>query len=248
LTLNLYEINKTKNILLSSIYRGGRKMRKTLQYTFLLILISSFGILIGRSFRVQQIPNGSENGCANCHNNPGGGGPRNAFGIDVQNQFLDNSGNVEWGPALANLDSDGDGFSNGEELQDPSGSWQTGQPAPGDPSLVTNPGLASDFPTSVEVLSSLPNKFELKNNYPNPFNPSTTIEFSVPEQSNVRIEVFDATGTLINELVNDVYGAGTYRTAWNARDDFGSVVSSGFYIYRMSAGNFTQAKRMILIK
>jgi hypothetical protein len=197
---------------------------------------------------VQQIPNGSENGCANCHNNPGGGGPRNAFGIDVLNQFLDNSGNVEWGPALANLDSDGDGFSNGEELQDPNGTWRTGQPAPGDPALVTNPGNASDFPTSVEILSSLPNSFELKNNYPNPFNPSTTIEFSVPEQSNVRIEVFDATGTLISELVNDVYGAGTYRTVWNARDNFGSVVSSGFYIYRMSADNFTQAKRMILIK
>ncbi len=223
-------------------------MKKRIQYAFLIFLISSVGVLIGRSFRVNQIPNGSENSCANCHVNPAGGGTRNPFGLTVQGGFLDGSGNVQWGPALASIDSDGDGFSNGEELQDPNGSWQIGQPAPGDPNLVTNPGIASDFPTSVDVLPGMPNKFELANNYPNPFNPSTTIEFSVPEQSDVKIEVFDATGTLVTELVNDFYSAGTYRTIWNARDNFGGVVASGFYIYRMTAGNFTQAKRMIFVK
>ena len=161
---------------------------------------------------------------------------------------MDGSGNVVWGAALAVIDSDGDGFSNGEELQDPDGAWQNGQPAPGDPSLVTNPGSPDDFPTSIAVLSTLPNKFELANNYPNPFNPSTTIEFSVPEQTDVKIAVFDVTGTLVTELVSEVFGAGTYRTVWNAKDNFGSHVASGLYIYRMSAGNFTQAKRMIFVK
>lgn len=223
-------------------------MRKILQYAFLIILISSFGILVGRSFRVNQIPNGNVKACANCHNNPAGGGSRNPFGSTVEGGFLDGNGNVKWGPSLAAIDSDGDGFTNGEELQDPNGTWQIGQPAPGDPSLVTLPGVASDFPTSIAVLSTLPNKFELAYNYPNPFNPSTTIEFSVPEQSNVKIQIYNATGTLVSELVNDMFGAGTYRTVWNAKDNFGSYVASGFYIYRMSAGNFTQAKRMIFVK
>jgi hypothetical protein len=223
-------------------------MKKPIQYAFLILLILSVGILIGRNFRVNQIPNGTEKRCANCHINPAGGGPRNPFGSTVEGGFLDASGNVTWGPALASIDSDGDGFTNGEELQDPEGSWQIGQPAPGDPGLVTLPGNPGDFPTPVDALPGMPGTFELANNYPNPFNPTTTIEFSVPEQSDVKIQVFDATGTLVSELVNDLYSAGTYRTKWNARDNFGSVVSSGLYIYRMSAGSFTQAKRMIFIK
>ena len=97
-----------------------------------------------RSFRVSQIPNGSVNSCANCHVNPGGGGSRNAFGQAVEAGLI--SSNVDWGPALASLDSDGDGFTNGQELQDPNGTWQTGQSAPGSASMVSKPGSASSVP------------------------------------------------------------------------------------------------------
>lgn len=102
-----------------------------------------------RPHRPGQIPNGQINGCANCHNSVFGGDARNAFGRMVEADFLTArsfSGDVIWGPALAALDADGDGATNGEELQDPEGAWQPGQPQPGDPALVTKPWDPASMP------------------------------------------------------------------------------------------------------
>ena len=100
--------------------------------------------LDARPFRVGQIPNGSVNRCANCHVNSNGGGVRNAFGQDVEARLID--GNVDWGPVLAALDSDGDDVLNGQELQDSEGTWRSGQEAPGSASLVSRPGDAGNVP------------------------------------------------------------------------------------------------------
>lgn len=86
-----------------------------------------------RPFRPGQVPNGSVLGCATCHVSAGGGGPRNAFGQQVEADFLSQAGfagDVLWGPELAALDADGDGATNGEELGDPEGSWQAGDSNP----------------------------------------------------------------------------------------------------------------------
>jgi hypothetical protein len=94
-----------------------------------------------RNFRVNEVPNGSVNNCLNCHF--GAGGPRNDMGKLIEASFLTASGSaghVIWGPLLASLDADGDGISNGDELQDPYGLWSSGDPAPGFSSLVTNAG------------------------------------------------------------------------------------------------------------
>lgn len=102
-----------------------------------------------RAPRVSQIPNGSVKGCGNCHVNPAGGGARNPFGTEIENNFLSvpgASGVVLWGPALAALNSDGDSKSNGAELQDPTGAWAIGGAQPGNPALVTNPGAADPKP------------------------------------------------------------------------------------------------------
>lgn len=114
--------------------------------------------VLARPFRVQQIPNGWVNGCANCHEHDGAGGPRNPFGTTVETSFLSTpgpTGQVMWGPALAAIDSDGDGRSNGRELLDPTGAWAIGQPHPGHASLVRLPGFVDAAPVGVPALPPL---------------------------------------------------------------------------------------------
>jgi len=116
------------------------------------VLLVSFAVEVdARPFRVGMVPNGSVNGCVTCH--VGRGGPRNDFGRAV-GEFVSPGGREEfWGPALAAMDSDGDGRTNGEELLDAAGAWVSGDPDPGNPARVSNPGFADAMP--VPVLSAI---------------------------------------------------------------------------------------------
>ncbi len=119
------------------------KFYKPTAFFCALILLFLHGSASARGFRVSQIPNGNQNNCKTCHQFPSGG-PRNSFGAEIEQNFLSapggSFGSVVWGPALAGLDSDNDGSSNGAELNDPNGAWSTGNTNPGDPATVTNPG------------------------------------------------------------------------------------------------------------
>lgn len=131
-------------------------MRNKLITAFLIFSFVGGVVLISRSFRVQQIPNGSTNTCLNCHNSQFGGDARNDFGKLVETRFLTSSGstgNVEWGPLLASLDADNDGATNGQELQDPYGEWESGNPSPGNSSLVTLPGSNSSSPITTLTIN-----------------------------------------------------------------------------------------------
>lgn len=100
------------------------------------------------------------------------------------------------------------------------------------------------FVVSVEKVSSeIPEKFHLSQNYPNPFNPSTTIQFSIPEQSFVRLEIFNSLGEKVSTLVSEEINAGNYKYDLNAEN-----LSSGVYLYKMQTANFSTSKKMILIK
>jgi|GEM_PF-601198 len=94
----------------------------------------------------------------------------------------------------------------------------------------------------------LPTEFALEENYPNPFNPTTTIQFALPEDASVTLEVYDATGRLVATLINSQLSAGRYESIWNGRNDAGSTVASGVYLYRLRAGSFVQTKTMLLMK
>jgi hypothetical protein len=93
-----------------------------------------------------------------------------------------------------------------------------------------------------------PSKYELFQNYPNPFNPTTTIQFQVPEAGNVSIVIYDMLGQVVKELFVDNVQAGNYSVDWNGVNNAGLKMSSGSYIYRMTAGEFVQSKEMILLK
>ena len=89
---------------------------------------------------------------------------------------------------------------------------------------------------------------ELKGNYPNPFNPSTTIAFSVKEQGPVRIDIYNLSGQKIRTLVNGNMTAGNHTVVWNGTDGNSRTVGSGVYFFKMSAGKYTSTKKMIMMK
>jgi hypothetical protein len=99
-----------------------------------------------------------------------------------------------------------------------------------------------EYSDAVEV-EVIPNKFELSQNYPNPFNPSTKIRYQLPNESKVVIKIYNILGSEVMELVNDKREAGVYEVEFNADN-----LSSGTYIYKISADNFVQTKKMILLK
>ena len=95
---------------------------------------------------------------------------------------------------------------------------------------------------------SIPRAFELSQNFPNPFNPTTTIAFGLPEPSTVSLTIFSVDGRRVRTLVNDHREAGRFVVAWDGRDDQGRSVASGAYFYRLVAEKRTSTKKMVLMK
>ncbi|MFH1335176.1 MAG: T9SS type A sorting domain-containing protein, partial [Candidatus Zixiibacteriota bacterium] len=93
-----------------------------------------------------------------------------------------------------------------------------------------------------------PTTFSLSQNYPNPFNPVTNFQFTVPKSSHVNIEIFNIVGQKVATVVDGDMKAGVYTADWNGRDENGKTVSSGIYFYRMQADDFSNMKKMVLVK
>ena len=96
--------------------------------------------------------------------------------------------------------------------------------------------------------NQLPTAFSLYNNYPNPFNPMTTIRYNLPEDALVNITIYDMMGRVVSNLVSSQKNAGYKSIQWNATNDAGQPVSAGLYLYTIQAGQFRHTKKMVLLK
>lgn len=102
-------------------------------------------------------------------------------------------------------------------------------------------------PTSGEDLT-IPSSNLTARNYPNPFNPETTIEFSIKDQGRVSVEIFNVKGQKIKQLTDDIYTAGTHTINWNGTDHNGNVVASGIYFYKVNSKDATVMNKAVLLK
>jgi hypothetical protein len=104
--------------------------------------------------------------------------------------------------------------------------------------------LAESF-VSVEDENTIPTKFSLEQNYPNPFNPSTTISYQLPEASDVTLKIFNTLGEEVATLINNEYkSAGEHSSLFIVN----SSLPSGVYFYKMTGGNYSETKKMLLLR
>ncbi|PIS27655.1 MAG: hypothetical protein COT43_09435 [Candidatus Marinimicrobia bacterium CG08_land_8_20_14_0_20_45_22] len=109
--------------------------------------------------------------------------------------------------------------------------------------------LNVEVPSGIESPDGkLPKRFALMQNYPNPFNLVTTIGFAVPNESNIRIEIYDILGRQVVSLADGATSAGFHRIFWNSADASGTQMNSGIYFVQMTAGQFTARRKIVLLK
>ncbi|MFZ5434159.1 MAG: right-handed parallel beta-helix repeat-containing protein [Calditrichota bacterium] len=109
--------------------------------------------------------------------------------------------------------------------------------------VLDDPNLAAHHPRS-----AVPTEYCLYQNYPNPFNPNTEIRFDLPEITRVELKVFNILGQEVAKLADEVRPAGAYKILWDSKTSTGIPVASGVYVYQLKAGNFSDSKKMILLR
>lgn len=119
-----------------------------------------------------------------------------------------------------------------------------------DASLAGSPFASEGISVDAENASTvdLPRRVELVGNYPNPFNPTTTIRYTLPEAQPVRLTVYNVLGAEVAVLVDGQQPAGRHEAAWNGRDASGKLVPSGLYLYRLETPGQTRSRKMVLLK
>ena len=164
------------------------------------------------------------------------------------------SGNIESSPAISDLDGDGDyeiafGTTMGLELIDIKAdkgdrlSWNLHRG-----NLERTGSLGMTLVSIDQNNSILPNKFYVSPNYPNPFNPSTTIDIHLIKLNQLLVRIYDANGRVINTLMNKTLSPGSYSIRWNGQDRNGSNMPTGIYFIKVESGIYVNTQKIILIK
>lgn len=96
--------------------------------------------------------------------------------------------------------------------------------------------------------NSIPQSFSLNQNFPNPFNPSTTIQFALPVSEFVSLKIYNLLGQEVKQLINENFNAGFHNVKWNGLDKNNNPVSSGVYLYKIEAGSFVSIKKAVFLK
>lgn len=117
-----------------------------------------------------------------------------------------------------------------------------------DGDLLCLDDISIDVVTGIAEEGNLPKVFDLAQNFPNPFNPSTTIKYQLPKRAEVSITVYNALGQIVKTLVGNSVEPGYHQVTWDGTNQNGAKVASGIYIYRMVAGDFVKAHKLILMK
>jgi hypothetical protein len=154
---------------------------------------------------------------------------------------VSNNGTVANLTAIEDCDSDGDPACDSDDtrmvLSD------------ADASAIESSFISSSWTIGDGTLDNeQPLSYTLSPNYPNPFNPSTTIDYSIASAGEVSLVVYDMMGRHIKTLVSDFATPGSYNVIWDARNDEGLSVSAGMYIYKMTSGDFVEVNKMLLVK
>ncbi|MYF92071.1 MAG: T9SS type A sorting domain-containing protein [Gemmatimonadetes bacterium] len=111
---------------------------------------------------------------------------------------------------------------------------------------LSDPGASEAAKVAVQTR---PEAFALADNFPNPFNPTTTIQYALPRAADVELTVYNVVGQPVRTLVAEHQSAGRYAVEWDATDDRGHSLSAGMYLYRLQAGGeFLKVKKMLLLK
>lgn len=128
--------------------------------------------------------------------------------------------------------------------------WSSGKPIVDhvNPQVEGSTILLTKNPSGIDNGAIVPTSYSLGQNFPNPFNPSTTLAYSLKTAGHVQLHIFNVLGQNVRTLVDEYQDANNYTKLWDGRDNNGNVVASGIYMYRIQSGDFTDIKKMVMMK